>query len=66
MGMDRHGHMGDHLVIDELVGLGEDHVAVQRHKAAEGRGLEDVDMRYSLSALNSCRSRRILSLTLSV
>ena len=43
MGVHGHGHVGDHLIVNKLVGLGEDHVAVQRHKAAKRRGLEDID-----------------------
>ena len=41
--VDGHGHMHDHLVVDELVALGQHHVAVQGQHPAELRGLKDVD-----------------------
>ena len=39
----RHGHMDDHFVVDELVALGQHHVAVQREHPAELRGLKDIN-----------------------
>ena len=39
----RHGHVHDHFIIDELVPLGQHHVAVQREHPAKLRGLKDVD-----------------------
>ena len=39
----RHGHMDDHLIVDELIALGQHHVAVQREHPAELRGLKDID-----------------------
>ena len=38
-----HGHMHDHLVVDELVALGQHHVAVQGQHPAKLRGFKDVD-----------------------
>ena len=39
----RHRHMGDHLVVDELVALGQHDVAVQRQHAAKLRRLKNID-----------------------
>ena len=39
----RHGHMGDHLIVDELVPLGQHHVAVQGQHPAELRRFKDID-----------------------
>ena len=39
----RHRHVGDHLVVDELVALGQHDVAVQRQHAAKLRRFKDVD-----------------------
>ena len=39
----RHRHMGNHLVVDELVALGQHDVAVQRQYAAKLRCLKNVD-----------------------
>ena len=41
--MHRHGHMGDHLVVDELILFGEHHITVQRQKAAELRRFKHID-----------------------
>ncbi len=41
--VDGHGDMDDHLVVDELVPLGEHHVAVQRQNPAKLRRLKNVD-----------------------
>ena len=41
--MHRHGHMDDHFIVDELVALGQHHVAVQREHPAELRGLKDIN-----------------------
>ena len=41
--VDGHRHMDDHLVVDELVPLGQHHIAVQRQHPAELRRLKDVD-----------------------
>ena len=43
-GVDRHGHVGDHLIVDELVPLGEHHVPIQRQDPAKLRRLQDVDL----------------------
>ena len=37
-------HMGEHFLIDELVGFGDLHHAVQQHDAAVGVTLDDVDV----------------------
>ena len=42
--MDGHGYVGDHLVVDELVPLGEHHIAVQGEHLAKLRGIVDVDL----------------------
>ena len=39
----RHRHVGDHLVVDELVALGQHDVAVQRQHAAKLRCFKNVD-----------------------
>ena len=44
MGVDGHRHVGDHLVIDELVPLSEHHIAVQGQDLAELWGVVDVDL----------------------
>ena len=35
--------MDDHFVVDELVALGQHHVAVQREHPTELRGLKDIN-----------------------
>ncbi len=44
MGVDRHRHMRDHLVIDELIPLSEHHIAVQGQDLAELRGIVNIDL----------------------
>ena len=39
----RHRHVGDHLVVDELVALGQHDVAIQRQHAAKLRCFKNVD-----------------------
>ncbi len=41
--VDAERHVGDHLVVDELVFFREHHVAVEREEAAEFLGVEDID-----------------------
>ena len=41
--VDGHGDVDDHLVVDELVPLGEHHIAVQRQHPAKLRRLKNVD-----------------------
>ena len=38
-----HGHMHDHFIVDELIPLGQHHVAVQREHPAELRSFKDID-----------------------
>ena len=38
-----HGHVGHHLIVDELIPLGQHHIAVQRQDPAELRCLKDID-----------------------
>ena len=44
VGMDRHGDVGHHLVVDEFVPLGEHHIPVQGQHPAEFRGVVDVNL----------------------
>ncbi len=42
-GVDSHGHMGDHLVINEFILFRQHHITVQSQKTAELRGIEHID-----------------------
>ena len=44
VGMDRHRHVGDHLVVDELVLLGDHKPAVEYEHASESGRVENIDL----------------------
>ena len=43
MRVDSHGDVGDHLMVDEFILFRQHHVAVQRQKTAEFRGIKHID-----------------------
>ena len=47
--MDGHRHVGEHLVVDELVLLGDHKAAVEDEHAPVGGRVEDIDLLYGAS-----------------
>ena len=50
--MNRHRHMNNHLMVDELVLLGQHHIAVQHKESAELRRFKNINsLKFALSAV---------------